>query len=336
MRIKRSSIVVLSLLVIALAVPAFVFAGGKAESKAGSTASKYEMVLITKIADPWFVNMEEGLNQANTEYGIHAVKFDPSAYDPALQVKACEDMIAKGVNAILITPDDAKSLEPVFAKARAKGIAVVTNESPNQVNADFDVEMVDNVQYGEAGMEYLVKAMGNSGKYVIMVGSLTVPNHNIWADAGIALAKKKYPNMVQATDRIPAETIDVAREKALEILKAYPDVKGFICWGSQGAPGVCQAIREKGLIGKVHVVGGTTPSQGREYLKDGSFDYDVMYSPKWGAYTAAYIAKMVLDKKAVTDGIVVPNVGKGKLSGTNLVVHNILLITKENVDQFNF
>ena len=37
---------------------------------------KYEMVLITKIADPWFVNMEEGLNQANSEYGIHAVKFD--------------------------------------------------------------------------------------------------------------------------------------------------------------------------------------------------------------------------------------------------------------------
>ena len=79
-------------------------------------------------------------------------------------MKACEDMIAKGVNAILITPDDAKALEPVFARARAKGIAVVTNESPNQVSADYDVEMVDNVKYGEAGMDYLAKSMGNTGQ----------------------------------------------------------------------------------------------------------------------------------------------------------------------------
>lgn len=330
--LKWRTVLVASLLVLAFVTPALVFGGGKAESP----KKNYEMVLITKIADPWFVDMESGLNEANTDYGIHAVKFDPSAYDPALQVKACEDMIAKGINAILITPDDAKSLEPVFAKARARGIAVVTNESPSQVNADYDVEMVDNVKYGEAGMEYLAKAMGQKGKYVVMVGSLTVPNHNIWADAGIAYQKKNFPDMQEATDRIPAETMDVAREKALEILKAYPDVKGFLCWGSQGPPGVAQAIREKGLIGKVSVVGGTTPSQGREYLKDGSFTTDVMYSPKWGAYTAAYIAKRVLDKQPVTDGIEVPKVGTGKLVGNTLTVHNLLIITKDNVDQFNF
>jgi hypothetical protein len=32
----------------------------------------------------------------------------------------------------------------------------------------------------------------------------------------------------------------------------------------------------------------------------------------------------------------VPNVGTGKLEGKKLTVHNLLIITKDNVDTFNF
>ncbi|MBE3119865.1 MAG: substrate-binding domain-containing protein, partial [Candidatus Atribacteria bacterium] len=168
-------------------------------------------------------------------------------------------------------------------------------------------------------------------------GSLTVPNHNIWADSGIAWAKKNFPGWVQVTDRIPAsEDATLARQKALEIIKAYPDIDGFLCWGSQGPPGAAQAVREKGLQGKVLVVGGTTPNQAKQYLKDGSMTMDVLYSPKWGAYTAAYVAMLVLDKKPITDGMDIPKVGKAKLVGRVLTVHNVLPITKENVDQFDF
>lgn len=64
---------------------------------------------------------------------------------------------------------------------------------------------------------------------------------------------------------------------------------------------------------------------------------DVLYSPKWGAYSAAYIAMLVLDKKPIFDGMEIPKVGKAKLeNGKNLIVHNVLPITKDNVDQFDF
>jgi hypothetical protein len=61
-----------------------------------------------------------------------------------------------------------------------------------------------------------------------------------------------------------------------------------------------------------------------------------MYSPKWGAYSAAYIAMRVLDKKPITDGMTIPKVGKVVMKGKVLTIHNVLLITKDNVDQFNF
>ncbi|MBE3144132.1 MAG: autoinducer 2 ABC transporter substrate-binding protein, partial [Planctomycetes bacterium] len=47
-------------------------------------------------------------------------------------------------------------------------------------------------------------------------------------------------------------------------------------------------------------------------------------------------AMLVLDKKPITDGMDIPKVGKAKLVGRVLTVHNVLPITKENVDQFDF
>ena len=43
------------------------------------------------------------------------------APDPALQVRAVEDLIAQGVAAIGVVPNDAEVLEPVLAKAREQG-----------------------------------------------------------------------------------------------------------------------------------------------------------------------------------------------------------------------
>jgi len=35
--------------------------------------------------------------------------------------------------------------------------------------------------------------MGEEGEYIVYVGSLTVPLHNLWADAAIAYKKSTYP-----------------------------------------------------------------------------------------------------------------------------------------------
>ena len=45
----------------------------------------------------------------------------PTSADPALQVRAIEDLIAQGVNVIGVVPNDATVLEPVLKKARDAG-----------------------------------------------------------------------------------------------------------------------------------------------------------------------------------------------------------------------
>jgi simple sugar transport system substrate-binding protein len=306
---------------------------------AAMAAGKYTMISIPKLRATWFDRLEVGLKKAGADFGINVSQQAPAAADEAQQVRLLEDAINQGNNALLVVPNNAKSIEPVFARARGQKIVTVTHESPDQKNADFDVEMIDNKAFGEKAMEMMVKAMGaEQGEYVVFVGSLTVPAHNIWADAGIALAKKKYPGLKMVADRYPAsEDQNLARQTALEVITAHPNIKGFLCFGSQGAPGAAQAVREKGLIGKIAVIGTTSPSQAAQYLKDGSFSTSILWDPAEAGYAMAYLAKTVLDGKKASIGpsFEIPTLGKPlQFKGNTLVYDRPLIITKDNVDQY--
>jgi len=329
----------LLLLVFTLFIPAFVFAASKKEGgSAEEGAEEYEMILIPKLRSPWFNFMEEGLLKAAEDFGVKAYMQAPASPDEAIQVRMVEDAISKGVDAILVIPNDAKSLEPVFAKAQSKGIIVATHESPQQGNADFDVEMIDNIKFGEHGMKKLIEAMGTeNADFAIYVGSLTVPLHNIWADAAIDLVEREYPGLNLVTTRIPAaEDQSLSRQKALELLKSYPNLRGFLCFGSQGGPGAAQAVREKGLNDIVQVSGTTTPNQARQYLDDGSFDYSFIWSPADAAYSLVYVAKALLDGKSLSDIKEIPTVGTPELEGNTFKFNKPMGITKENSRDYDF
>ena len=197
----------------------------------GAAAAKDVTVgVVVKIGGiPWFNAMETGIEEKAAELGDNGFMVGPTSADPALQVRAIEDLIAQGVDAIGVVPNDANVLEPVLKKARDAGIKVITHELPDQVNADWDFEMVSSVGFGEAHAKLFAEKMGGKGNYVVYVGSLTVPAHNAWADAAIAYLQKNYPDMEMVGDRYGvAESADDSRKTALDVLAANPDLGGFL------------------------------------------------------------------------------------------------------------
>ena len=252
MSVKRGIYVVMVLLFVAGSL----FAAGA--KQATTTSGELTMVAIPKLKSAWFDDYEKGVLKAGSDFGVKTYMQAPAAADEAQQVRIIEDSINQGVNAVLVVPNDANSCVPAFTRAKQRNIVVLTHESPNQPAADFDVEMIDNVKFGERFVDELVAAIGTSGEYAIFVGSLTVPAHNIWADAAIAYAKSKYPGLTLVADRFPvSENRNDARQRTLELLTTYPNLKGILAFGSQGAPGAGQAIREKSLVGKIAIFGTT-------------------------------------------------------------------------------
>ena len=101
-------------------------------------ADKPTMGVVVKIGGiPWFNAMETGIKEEGAKDGVDAFMIGPTSADPALQVRAIEDLIAKKVNVIGVVPNDEKALEPVLEKARQAGIKVVAHEGPGIKNKDL-------------------------------------------------------------------------------------------------------------------------------------------------------------------------------------------------------
>jgi simple sugar transport system substrate-binding protein len=297
-----------------------------------------EIATVVKITGiPWFNRMETGVKNAAKELGVNAYQVGPADADPAQQVKMVEDLISKGVDAICVTPNDAKALEPVFNRARQAGIIIITHESPDQKGKDYDLELIDNVNFAKHHWDMLVKYMGPKGKYAIFVGGLTVPLHNLWADEGLKYAKQKYPELVLVTDRIPCgEDQELSKQKTLELLKAYPDLTGIIGFGSLGPPGAAQALKEKSLTDKVAVVGTVLPGHAAPYLKDKSMDHGILWDPADAGYAMTWIAKQLVEGKKLTNGMDIPGIGKVVIEGDVIKVDAMIDITAANTDSFGF
>lgn len=117
--------------------------------------------VVVKIGGiPWFNAMEAGIKERGEKLGVDAFMVGPTSADPALQVRAIEDLIAQNVKVIGVVPNDAKVLEPVLTKAREKGIIVITHESPSQKGADWDFELASATGFGEAHAKLLAEKMG--------------------------------------------------------------------------------------------------------------------------------------------------------------------------------
>jgi simple sugar transport system substrate-binding protein len=53
--------------------------------------------------------------------------------------------------------------------------------------------MIDNQPFGELYMKKLAEYMGEEGEYMVVVGGLTVPLHNAWADFADRLPERALP-----------------------------------------------------------------------------------------------------------------------------------------------
>lgn len=300
-------------------------------------ADKPTMGVVVKIGGiPWFNAMEAGIKENGAKLGVDASMIGPTSTDPALQVRAIEDLIAKNVNVIGVVPNDEKALEPVLEKAMKAGIKVVTHEGPGIVHKDWDFELASAKGFGEAHAKLLAEKMGGKGEYAVFVGSLTVPLHNAWADAAIAYLKAHYPDMKLVGDRYGvAENVDDSRKTALDVMAAHPDLKGFLAFGSQGPIGAGRAIEERHKVGQVFVYGPFSPGQGKKLIHEGAISGGFMWNPMEAGRVFVVFGKMLAEGTPIKDGDKIEGLGVVHPDERthNIITDNLVPINADTVDK---
>lgn len=325
-------------------VPAAINGCAKRTQDSGNTTDAEVKQPVRKIAFvmkligiPYTNACERGMKQAAEELGIDAVFLGPPTGDVAQQIAIIEDQISRGVDAIVISPNDDKAVKPVIQKAMKKGIEVFTwdSDAPDSERI-FYVAAADDVGIGEMVIDFIADEIGGKGKVGVMSGSLSAPNLNLHVK-GVEEGAKKHPGIELVRPYIyNDDDQQKAIQGAIALLQRHPDLAAFACVNSPGVPGAARAVIQAGKEGQISIWGLSLPSENRDYLKQGVVSGLTLWDPAKLTYLTTKLVNDHLDGKKPVDGMEVPGVGKLTVRPKGIILMDGVVITKDNVDQFDF
>lgn len=221
---------------------------GTDDSSKNTTTAKSDkdikIVLVPKVAVPFFDDCNTGGKDASKKLGINYEWVVPANTQGSTQVKIIEDLIAKHVDGIGISVNEAKSVENVIKQAMDAGIKVVTYDSDSPSSGRSMYIGTVNEAAGEKMGESMAKAIGDKGEVAIVTGQLGAQNLNERI-TGIKKALAKYPDIkmvdMQGTEDDLAKAVSVTEG----IFRAHPNLKGVFGVSQVGGPGVVKTMQEK-------------------------------------------------------------------------------------------
>jgi rhamnose transport system substrate-binding protein len=307
----------------------------------GGGGDKVTVAFVPKLQGiPYFEAMNTGGAAACKEIGCTWLYQGPVAADPAAQADIVRSYIQQKVDALIVAPNDPDSMAPLLQQAKDAGIKVATSDTdaPNSVREVF-VEQASTEGIGQALTDALLEAMGGKGKYAIVSCGQTAQNLNSWIDVQKKYTAEKYAGAEIVDIVYAGEDQAKATQMATDLMNAHPDLTGLVGECTSSAPGVAQAVRDAGKIGKVFTVGLGTPQSMAPYLKDGSSSASILWDVENLGYLTAWAGVQLAQDKAFE----AKNDVSDKITGVTfddktktLLLGPALRITKENAGDYNY
>jgi fructose transport system substrate-binding protein len=275
--------------------------GSSSQSSSPGGGGQAKIGLVTKTdSNPYFVTLRQSAQKEADAKGAKLIalagKFDG---DNEGQVNAIENLIAQGVNGILITPSNSSGVLGAIKQARQKNILVIAldtaTEPADAVDATF---ATDNTDAGRLQGKWAKATLGNTPPKAVMLdgtpgSTVSDQRHNGWLD-GFGL--KNGAPAVLGTAVTNGEQ-DKAQSGMENQLQAHPDVNVVYTINEPAARGASQALTSTGKAAGVVMGSIDGGCQGVQDVKDGKIGATVMQFPgKMAAQGVDAVVKYGQDK----------------------------------------
>lgn len=181
----------------------------------------------------WVVQLlEEAQWRADQFPEIERYIVTDANFDPSKQVADVEDMLAQGVDAIVINPTSPVAIVPVLEKAYDAGVAVIIVAADAETDKATVRILADQVKFGRDGGEFLAEAMGGEGKVIALRGIAGISvDTDRWAGAAEVFAQ--HPGIEVVGEVYAQWAYDQGRQACESLALAHPQIDGV--WSSGGA-----------------------------------------------------------------------------------------------------
>lgn len=202
--------------------------------------------------NPYFVSMQEALNEAAADLGAEVVVTD-AGHDVAKQISDVEDMLQQGIDILLLNPTDSAGIEAAVHAAKAQDVIVVAVDA----NANGPVDTFVGSKNRDAGYlscQYLAEALGGEGEVAILDGIPVVPI--LQRVEGCQAALEEYEGISLVTTQNGRQDRSVALGVVENMIQAHPNLAGIFSVNDGGAMGALAAIQGSGRDIKLTSVDG--------------------------------------------------------------------------------
>ncbi|MFA6507471.1 MAG: autoinducer 2 ABC transporter substrate-binding protein [Treponemataceae bacterium] len=319
-----------------------VFASGGAESS--SSAKKYRIFMNPKFTGlSYFEVCANGAKEAAKELGVDFVYTGSEQADVQLQVQSLENIVSQKPDAIIVSAIDLNAVAPPLVKAMAKGIKVISYDADTAANArDFFCNQMSYEGAARAMLDCALLNAPEGGELAFIAASPTSPNHmaHIKIMTELCQTEAKYKMFKPVSTQFAGDDEAKSIEVSINLMQAYPNLRGIISSSAVSAPAAARAIQSAGKVGKVFATGVALPSSIRSYLKDGSQKAFFIWDPAMLGYMSVYVAKASLD--GTLKNVVGSKVKAGKLGeftvgkDGEIVYGKPLIFTPQNIDEYKF
>jgi len=245
--------------------------------------------------------------------------------DATLQMEQFEAAIADKAAAIICDNAGADATIEAVKAARDAGIPTfLIDREINEEGVAISQIVANNYQGAKAVAEVWVEAMGESGKYVELLGKESDTNAGVRSDAFHEVIDQ-YPDLEMVAQQSANWDQTEAYDKMGTILQSNPDIDGVICGNDTMLCGAVAALEDAGLSG-IPVIGVDGSDDARDLIKEGKATATALQQ-------AAEISRMAvqqahdyltngttgLDEKQLVDCVAITKDNADKLTAFDLV-----------------
>lgn len=211
---------------------------------------------------------KQGVDKMSTVLNVNTL-WTSAKLDVATQLAQMDSFIGKKVDAIIVDPVNASTLDAEIKKAKAAGIPVFAINGAVKSDALTGYFGPDDVRAGYDEMVSLAELMHGKGNIVVTEGPIG-GSGQIDRTNGINQALKKYPGI----KILSIQTANWRRTEALTLMENWiarygTQINGFVSENDDMAIGGLTALKAKGMAGKIPVTAIDGIQDGMRYVKSG-------------------------------------------------------------------
>jgi len=286
----QKSIRVVSAILRALAC-ALIFASCNPKPGAAG-GGKHKLAFVTNNPSDFWTIARKGTEKAAKDIPGIEVEFRINPDNTAAeQQRIVDDLLAKGINGIAISPVDPANQSPMLNRAAAQALVVTQDsDAPNSNRACYIG--TDNVEAGRQAGRLVKEALPQGGKIMVFVGVLDAQN-----------ARERYQGLKEVLAGSNVQIVDVrtdnadrvrAKSNAADTLVNVSDIAGLVGLWSYNGPAILSAVKEANKVDKVKIVAFDEEDETLNGIKDGAIYATVVQQPfEFGYQSMALMAKIL-------------------------------------------